>query len=48
MAIDLQAETILKIGFLIALLFLLGYLITKLIILDENINIMVSMNKSFI
>lgn len=47
MAIDLQAETMLKIGFLAALLILLGYLVVKLMILDETINLMVA-NKTFI
>ena len=48
MTVSLQAETILKIGFIIGLLFLLGYLVVKLMILDETITIMTSINKSFI
>ncbi len=48
MAIELQAQTILKLAFLVALLFLLGYLIVKLIILDETIDIMINVNKLFV
>lgn len=47
MTVSLQAQTILKIGFLVGLIFLLGYLVVKLIILDETINVMVA-NRSFI
>jgi len=38
----------LKIGFLIGLIFLLGYLVVKLMILDETITIITTVNKSLI
>ena len=46
MSMSLQAETILKLGFLAGLLVLLGYLVTKLIVLDETIALMVA-NRTF-
>jgi hypothetical protein len=42
MASTLQAENILKLSLLIGLLFLLGYLVYKLMLLDETINIITS------
>ncbi len=46
MSMFLQAQTIMKLGFLAGLLVLLGYLVTKLIILDETIGLMV-INRTF-
>ena len=46
--IDLKADTILKIVFLIVLIILLVYLVVKLMVMGETIEIMVNVNKTFI
>ena len=46
MTVSLQAQTILKIGFIVGLLFLLGYLVIKLMAVDETIAVMTAVNKS--
>jgi hypothetical protein len=46
MALNIQAEYVLKVGFLIALLFLLGYLVYKLMILDDVLNIITNTNNA--
>jgi flagellar biogenesis protein FliO len=48
MGIELEARTVLKVGFLIGLIFLLGYLVVKLMVLDETINMMINVNKTFV
>ncbi|HZX44216.1 MAG TPA: hypothetical protein VFF28_00885 [Candidatus Nanoarchaeia archaeon] len=43
---SLNGDTILKLSFLFILLILLGYLIYKLFIIDETINLMIN-NRTF-
>ena len=48
MNLELKAETILKLAFLVILLILLTYLVIKLMVFDEKIQIMINVNKTFI
>ena len=45
--IDLKADTILKIAFLVVLIGLLTYLVMKLMIMDETIDIIIKANNTF-